>query len=104
MTYGSETWSLTMVLIRRLKSHLTSDGKSYVSSVFYVINSEEIRRRMRVTNSSTSRKAEVAIGGAHSSDNRWILDSQDVGRPREQTTLNESRGAGPESWSLEHPT
>ncbi|CAH2256716.1 jg10949 [Pararge aegeria aegeria] len=37
------------------------------------IRNEEIRRRTRVTDSSASCKAEVEMGGAHSSENRWTL-------------------------------
>ncbi|CAH2243729.1 jg8788 [Pararge aegeria aegeria] len=37
------------------------------------IRNEEIRRRTRVTDSSTSREAEMAMGGAHSprTNGRW---------------------------------
>ncbi|CAH2233741.1 jg20363 [Pararge aegeria aegeria] len=44
------------------------------------IRNEEIRRRTRVIvrHSSASCKAEVEMGGAHSSENRWTLGFQGV--------------------------
>ncbi|CAH2217212.1 jg4069 [Pararge aegeria aegeria] len=43
-------------------------------SLRHQIRNEEVRRRTRVTDiSSESREAEVAMGEAHSTENRWTL-------------------------------
>ncbi|CAH2262827.1 jg9201 [Pararge aegeria aegeria] len=80
MTYGSETWSLSMGLIRRLR--VTQRAMNGLG-VFLrdKIRNVEIRRRTRVTDvdSSTSREAEVAMGGAHSLEEGWTLGSQGAG-------------------------
>ncbi|CAH2263633.1 jg10924 [Pararge aegeria aegeria] len=73
------------------------------------IRNEEIRRRTKVTDiGKRVSKAEVAIGGAHSSENRWTLEFQGVGVST-PNQVKASRGEpldkrGKESWSLERPT
>ncbi|CAH2210524.1 jg10825 [Pararge aegeria aegeria] len=66
-TYGSETWSLTMGLIRRLRVSQRAMERAMLGvPLREQIRNEEIRRRTRVTVIS---EADVAMGGAHSSEN-----------------------------------
>ncbi|CAH2245000.1 jg6940 [Pararge aegeria aegeria] len=70
MTNRSETWSLTMGLIRRLRFTQRAMERAMLGvSLRDQIRNEEIRRRSKVKHSSTCRKAKVAMGGAHGSEN-----------------------------------
>ncbi|CAH2236621.1 jg16460 [Pararge aegeria aegeria] len=82
MTYGSETWSLTMGLIRRLiVTQRVTERAMLGVSLRDQIRNEEIRRITRVTDVAR-REAAVAMGGAHSSENRWTLDVAGMATPR----------------------
>ncbi|CAH2270059.1 jg16519 [Pararge aegeria aegeria] len=67
MTYGTETCSLTMGLIRILRVTQWAIERA-MPGVRNQIKNVEIRRRTRV--SSASREAEVSMSGAHSLENR----------------------------------
>ncbi|CAH2266911.1 jg8817 [Pararge aegeria aegeria] len=66
MPYGSESWSLTLCLIRMLRATLRAmvrDGEMLVTSLRDPIRNAEIRRRTRAQrHNSTNREAEVAMG------------------------------------------
>ncbi|CAH2241818.1 jg16210 [Pararge aegeria aegeria] len=81
MTYGSETWSLTMGLIRRLRvtQRTTERAKLGISRRDQIRNVEICRRTSSYRHSSTSREAEVAMGRAYSSEKGWTLGSQGAG-------------------------
>ncbi|CAH2240093.1 jg6347 [Pararge aegeria aegeria] len=95
---GSETWSLTMGLIRRLRVTQRAMERAMLGvSLRDRIRNVEIRRRTRVTDSSTSREAEVAMGRAHSSEKGWTLGSKVLEwQPR---TGKRSVGRPPTSWT-----
>ncbi|CAH2216752.1 jg1073 [Pararge aegeria aegeria] len=61
------------------------------------IRNEEIRRRTKVTDVAQRREAEVAMGGAHSSENLWTLGFQGVGVAAR--TGKRSVGRPPTRWT-----
>ncbi|CAH2245995.1 jg13359 [Pararge aegeria aegeria] len=74
MTTGSETWSLTMGLIRRLRVTQQAMERAMLGvSLRDQIRNGEIRRRTRFTDTAQSRKAKVERDGAHSSENQCTL-------------------------------
>ncbi|CAH2217759.1 jg25722 [Pararge aegeria aegeria] len=80
MTYGSETWSLTMGLIRRLRVTQRAMERAMLGvSLRDQFRNVEIRRRTRVTDIAQRVATEVALGRAHSSEKRWTLGSQGAG-------------------------
>ncbi|CAH2251940.1 jg13823 [Pararge aegeria aegeria] len=67
-----------MGLIRRLRVTQRAIERAMLGvSLRDQIGNEKIRRRTRVTDIAhrESCEAEVAMGGAHSSENRWTLGS-----------------------------
>ncbi|CAH2261623.1 jg13677 [Pararge aegeria aegeria] len=76
MTYGSETWSLTMGLIRRLRSLSGRWRELCGVSLRDRIRNVEIRRRTRVTDIA---QRIAAMGRAHSLEKGWTLGSQGAG-------------------------
>ncbi|CAH2218440.1 jg4419 [Pararge aegeria aegeria] len=107
MTYGSETRSLAMGLIRRLRVTQRSMERAIELGVSLrdQIRNEEIRRRTRVTDIAQRVSKSQWVGHiARRTDGRWdskVLEWQprtgkrSVGRPQPggQTTSSESRGA-----------
>ncbi|CAH2216950.1 jg22327 [Pararge aegeria aegeria] len=80
MTFGSETWSLTMGLIRRLRVSQRAMERAMLGvSLRDRIRNEEIRSRTRVTDIAQRVEAEVAMGRAHNSEKGWTLGSQGAG-------------------------
>ncbi|CAH2216787.1 jg20575 [Pararge aegeria aegeria] len=76
MTYGSEIWSLTMGLKRRLRVTQRAMERAMLGvSLRDQIRNEEIRRRTRVADITQRHEAEAAMDRAHSSQNRWTLGS-----------------------------
>ncbi|CAH2211469.1 jg22874 [Pararge aegeria aegeria] len=77
MTYGSETWSLTMGLIRRLRVTQRAMERAMLGvSLRDQIRNEEIRRRTRVTNIAqrvAKLKWQWAGHIARRTDGRWGL-------------------------------
>ncbi|CAH2226326.1 jg18032 [Pararge aegeria aegeria] len=106
MTYGSETWTLTMGLIRRLRVTQRAIERAMLGvSLRDQIRNKEIRSRARVTDIAQL-VAKLKWWGARCSENRWTLGFQGVGvvprngkrsvgdpQPGRKTTSNESRGA-----------
>ncbi|CAH2267634.1 jg16925 [Pararge aegeria aegeria] len=69
-----------MGLIRRLRITQRAMKRPVLRVFLRVkIRSLEIRRRTRVTDIAQRVEAEVAMGGAHSSEERWTLGSQGAG-------------------------
>ncbi|CAH2267381.1 jg27564 [Pararge aegeria aegeria] len=94
MTYGSETWSLTMGLIRRLRVTQRAMERAMLGvSLRNQIRNVEIRRRTRVTDIA-QRVAKLKW--------QWALVGPQRGG---QTTLQrQTADSGSEPWNLELPT
>ncbi|CAH2241182.1 jg3248 [Pararge aegeria aegeria] len=97
MTYGSESWLLTLGL-KKAQRHSASDEKSYVRSISTCqIRNEEIRRRTKVTDlAQRVAKLKLLWAGhiARRTDGRWgskVLEWQ----PR---TGTRSVGRHPTKW------
>ncbi|CAH2228331.1 jg1561 [Pararge aegeria aegeria] len=99
LTYGSETWSLTMGLIRRLRVTQRAMERAMLGvSLRDQIRNEEIRRRTRVTDiAQRIAKLELQWAGhiARRTDGRWGLKVLEW-RPR---TGKRSVGQPPSRWT-----
>ncbi|CAH2245134.1 jg2388 [Pararge aegeria aegeria] len=99
MTYGSETWSLTMGLIRRLRVTQRAMERAMLGvSLREQIRNEEIRRRTRVTDISqrlVKLKWQWAGHIARRTDGRWGLKVLEW-RPR---TCKRNVGRPPTTWT-----
>ncbi|CAH2264014.1 jg16397 [Pararge aegeria aegeria] len=107
MTYGSETWSLTMGLIRRLRVTQRAMERAMLGvSLRDLIRNEKIRRRTRVTDIAqrvAKLKWQWAGHIARRTDGRWGLKvlewrprtgKRSVGRPQTRWTDDIRRVAG----------